>query len=401
MPWKISDGEQKRREFIAAICARKGAFAVVCRAYDISRECGHKWWRRFKAGGLAGLKERSRRPSAAMRLQGRWRKRCERLRRRFPRWGALPLRVLLRASYPREHLPAVATITRWLAQAKLVQPRLRRARPGPLLPRPHWRRARQPNDVWTVDFKGRFHTGDGSRLQPLTVRDQASRYILAIVQLEPLSDRTVRPVLLRLFRRFGLPRAIHVDNGGPFGGNGALGLSTLSVWWLRLGIEVEFSRPARPGDNAAHEHMHGILKRETARPAAATRAAQLRRFERFRRRYNQVRPHRSLRLRPPASRYRHSPRRWPRALPRWHYPRAWALLCPGQGGRVWWAGRQRVIGRAFAHELLGLAPLPHGAVRVYLGPHLLGTLHPHDLAGIRPVRRPSPLPLKARSLRSA
>lgn len=401
MPWKISDREQKRREFIAAICARKGAIAVVCRAYNISRECGHKWWRRFKAEGSAGLKERSRRPSVATRLQSRWRKRCEQLRRRFPRWGALPVRALLRSSHPRKRLPGVATIARWLAQAKLVRPCLRRARPGPLLPRPRWRWARQPNDVWTVDFKGRLHTGDGSRLQPLTVRDQASRYILAIVQVEPLSDRTVRPVLRRLFRRFGLPRAIHVDNGGPFGGNGALGLSTLSVWWLRLGIEVEFSRPARPGDNAAHEHMHGILKRETARPPAASRAAQLRRFERFRCRYNQLRPHRALRLCTPASRYRCSPRRWPRTLSQWHYPRSWARLRPGKGGRARWAGRQRVIGRAFALELLGLAPLPHGAVRVYLGPHLLGTLHPHDLAGIRPARQPSPRAAKARRVRSA
>lgn len=390
MPWNVVDKEERKREFIEAVLQRKDSIAALCRAHHISRECGHKWWRRFKEGGPAGLKERSRESCAAVRLQARWRKRCEGLRRRFPRWGAMALRALLRSSYPREHLPAVATMARWLAQAQLVRPRAQHP-PGPILPRERWRVARRPNDVWTVDFKGWFRTGDGARIEPLTVRDLASRYILAIEHVAPLSDRAVRPIMLRLFRRFGLPRTIHVDNGGPFGGGGALGLSALSVWWLRLGIEVEFSRPARPGDNAAHEQMHGILKDETARPSAATRAAQLRRLNRFRRRYNHLRPHRSLRLRTPASRYYPSARRLPRALPQWHYPKGWSLLQPGGGGRVWWLGRQRVIGRAFAHECLGLTAQPEGIVSVYLGPHLIGRLHPDDPAGMRPARRCGPL----------
>ena len=145
--------------------------------------------------------------------------------------------------------------------------------------------ARRSNDVWTIDFKGWFRTADGARIDPLTVRDLHSRYLLLIAAVPAQSDRAVRGLLTGLFRRRGLPRAIRVDNGVPFGGGGVLGLSTLSVWWLRLGIQVEFGRPAQPQDNGAHEQMHRILKAETAAPPSLNAGAQHRRFQRWRHAY--------------------------------------------------------------------------------------------------------------------
>jgi hypothetical protein len=211
--------------------------------------------------------------------------------------------------------------------------------------------------------------------------------VLVVRAVRQPSERIVRRVLTGLFQRYGLPRTIRVDNGAPFGGCGALGLSRLSVWWLRLGLRVEFSRPACPQDNAAHEQMHRVLKAETARPPAANARAQQQRFVRWYWTYDYHRPHASLDQRPPASRYRPSRRPWPGRLPAWCYPATWAVLCPGANGRAWWADRQRFIGRAFVGERLGLRPRAHGVVQVYLGPHLIGTLHPGDLAGLRPARR--------------
>ena len=304
-------------------------------------------------------------------------------RRRHPTWGPLKLHWLLG---PRS--PSVRTLGRWLSLAGLVRRRLRRARPGPSVPGPARLVARRANDVWTIDFKGGFRTGDGARCAPLTVRDEVSSYVLAVRAVQEPSDRVVRRVLTRLFRRRGLPRAIRSDNGGPFGGDGALGLSRLSVWWLRLGIRVEFSRPASPQDNAAHEQMHRVLKAETARPPSVNGRAQQRRFDRWCLLYNHRRPHFALQHQTPAAHYHRSPRSWPVHLPAWHYPAAWLILRPGARGRAWWAGRQRVIGRAFAGERLGLQPRPQGIVAVYLGSHLIGTLHPGDPAGLRPARRP-------------
>jgi hypothetical protein len=247
--------------------------------------------------------------------------------------------------------------------------------------------ALHPNDVWTIDFKGAFRTQDGRRVFALTVRDAASHYVLAVWHVPRPDDAAVRAVFIRLFRRYGLPRAIQMDNGAPFGGCGALGLSRLSVWWLRLGLQLKFSRPACPQDNPAHEQMHGVLKAETTRPPSANLRAQQRRFERWRHLYNHVRPHAALANQSPGEHYRPSSRRYPLKLPNWSYPANTATLCPGANGLAWWQRRQRMIGRAFVGERLALFPISDRCTQVHLGPFLIGTLYADDAAGLRPARR--------------
>jgi hypothetical protein len=167
------------------------------------------------------------------------------------------------------------------------------------------------------------------------------------------SDELVRPVLTRLFQRYGLPRAILVDNGGPFAGVGALGLSRLSVWWRRLGIAVHFTRPGKPQDNGAHEQMHRVLKAETLQPPARTLRGQQRRFERWRGDYNDERPHESLDGRVPTQFYHRSRRSWHVPAPL-RYRRGWSCIRVGPDGRIGWQGRQVLIGRAFAGEWIGI-----------------------------------------------
>lgn len=390
MPWNECDRVTARWKFVRAVLARRASFAALCREHGLSRECGHKWWRRFLQEGRTALCERTRQPRRAARQQRCWRRRVCALRRRHPTWGPHKLHWLLRQRQPHARVPAVRTVGRWLAAAGLVRRHVRRSPPGPQVgagPRPAVAR---PNDLWTLDFKGAFRTADGTRIFALTVRDAASRCVLAVRHVRRPSEPAVRRVLTAVFRRLGLPRAVQVDNGAPFASGGPRGLSALSVWWLRLGLRVVFTRPACPQDNGAHEQMHRILKAETARPPAADARAQQRRFTRWRHRYNRDRPHAALGLRTPASHYRPSARRLPAVLPAWSYPPGWLQLRPGRNGRAWWGQRQRRVGRAFAGEWLGLRPRRGGWTEVYLGPHLLGTLHPHDHGGLRAAHTRQP-----------
>ena len=390
MPWNECDRVTARWNFVQAVLARRASFAAVCATHGISRACGHKWWRRFRQGGRPALREHTRQPHRAGQQQQGWLRRLLTLRRRHPTWGPHKLHWLLRQRHRHVRVPGVRTLGRWLAAAGLVRRHVRRAPPGPRIaadPRPV---ATRPNELWTLDFKGTFRTADGARIFPLTVRDAASRCVLAVHHVSRPNEPTVRRVLTALFRRCGLPRAVQVDNGAPFAGSGPRGLSALSVWWLRLGLRVVFTRPACPQDNGAHEQMHRVLKAETTRPPAAHARAQQRRFTRWRHCYNHARPHAALGLHPPAKRYRPSAQRLPAVLPAWSYQAAWLRLRPGANGRAWWGQRQRLFGRAFAGEWLGLRPRRSGWTEVYLGPHLLGLLHHADRAGLRPARTRPP-----------
>jgi hypothetical protein len=230
----------------------------------------------------------------------------------------------------------------------------------------------------------------------LTVRDLFSRYGLCLQLLPNQDDGAVRGAMTRLFQTRGMPEAIRVDNGSPFGGKGALGLSRLSVWWLRLGIRVEFTRRARPGDNAAHEQFHGCYQREVVAAGAAERGALQQRSRRWLAHYNQQRPHEALGQRTPAQVYRPSPRPHPAVLPPLVYPKKWVVRRVRNRGHSKWRGRLRFIGRAFVGQSVGLKPLKPNMQAVYLGKLLIGHLHQQDAPGMRPAhwqRRQSKLKL--------
>ncbi len=359
-------------------------------AFGIARSTAYLWWARFSKDGEAGLQDQPRGPKPGATRWERWREPLLKLRRRWPRFGPRKLRHLLRQQYPRQRLPSVRTLGRMLGAAGCLERRPPR-HPGPILERPKLTRATCSNAVWTIDFKGYFHTRDGARCMPLTVRDLFSRYILAVEHLAAPTEAGVRQVLRRCFRRYGVPKVIRVDNGKPFGGEGAQGLTSLSVWWTRLGIRVEFIRPAKPQDNGAHEQMHGVLQQQTAQPPATNLRAQQRRFRRFRRQYNHHRPHEKLQMRWPAEVYRPRPGLMPKpkALA---YPKSWPRKRVSQGGLIYWAGKMRWIGRPFKHQTVGLKPLgaargqTPAAVEIYLGRLLLGELHAGDPPRLRPVR---------------
>jgi putative transposase len=256
------------------------------------------------------------------------------------------------------------------------------ARPRPVRSPLAFLRGRYCNDVWTIDFKGWFFTGDGRRVQLLTVRDLASRYLLAAQHLQRVDERSVSRCLRRLFGQYGQPKAIRVDRGAPFCGDGPRHWSRLSIEWICLGIAVQITRRARPQDNGAHEQMHRVLKADTAKPPAASLRVQQRRTDRWRRWYNDVRPHEALQQQPPAQLYRPTPRS--AKPPAWMYPSDWPTLLVDRRGHICWRGKRRQIGRAFFAQRIALRPRKYGW-DVYFGTYLLGTLHADEHL-IRPVR---------------
>ena len=355
-------------------------FAALFRKFGISRRCGYKWRKRALELGQIGLRDRSRRPRQNRRayMEG-WREAALALHVRHYRVGARKVRALLRADYPGTKLPSERTIHRWMLAAELVCARPVIARPVQCPPR--FLVGYRCNDVWTLDFKGWFYTGDRQRVQLLTVRDKASHYLLAAQHVRRVDEQSVARCLRRLFRLYGQPKAIRVDRGAPFCSVGPRHWSRLSVEWVSRGIVVQISRRASPQDNAAHEQMHGVLKNNITKPPAATLAAQQRRTERWRRWYNEVRPHQALRSRPPAQVYRPKPHAV--RPPSWLYLPNWVPLVVNRSGYIHWQGRCLQIGRAFHARRIALRP-GQGFCEVYFGPHLLGTLHDGELL-IRPV----------------
>jgi transposase InsO family protein len=257
----------------------------------------------------------------------------------------------------RDEGPPASTIGDILKREGLIVAKARSRRPvpvGEIVPG-----SERPNGEWSVDFKGWFRTRDGERCDPLTVKDTASRYLIEARVVEP-TYAGVRCALERVFEQVGLPDAIRSDNGPPFGSTGAGGLSSLSVWWLKLGIEPRYIPPASPQNNGRHERMHRTLKAETARPPAATIAEQQQRFDRFRRHYNQDRPHEALDQTPPAQHWKPSSRRLPSRLEDpWYDPDHEVRRVRYQGD-IKWGGEHVFVGEALAGELVGIAELENG-----------------------------------------
>lgn len=272
MPWKTTDQAVARRAFIAARWQQRETMGELCRRFGISRSCGHRWWRRAQEEG-ARCRERSHRTKTAEKLQKRWRERVLKLRRHYRFSGAHQLRWYLGRDYPLGPWPSVSTIGRWLRAAGKTRRRRRRPKTGPTVvvtPSPVcW-----SNDAWSADFKGSFPAGDGRRVWPLTVRDVATCCILAVKHVARADEKRVGAILHRLFRKLGRPRALWVDNGPPFGATGPRGWSRLAVRCVRLGIRMEYGRPACPQDNAEHEQMHQVLTLQTTKPVAGSVAAQ-------------------------------------------------------------------------------------------------------------------------------
>jgi hypothetical protein len=229
-----------------------------------------------------------------------------------------------------------------------------------------------------VDFKGQFKTGDGIYCYPLTVMDNASRYLLGCDGFYGTRYNETRQILEKLFQEYGLPERIRSDNGVPFASTSIGGLSRLAVWWVRLGIIPERIQPGKPQQNSRHERMHRTLKQDATKPPARNMRLQQERFDSFRVQYNNIRPHEALGLQVPASTYRYSKRSFPSKLPDLIYPDHFKKSFVNHNGCVHFKGRYLYVGYLLRGEIIGLEEIDNGIWDAYFGPVLLGEAREQD-----------------------
>ncbi len=262
MPWKECNVEDERLRFVARL--QGGAkMAALCREFGISRKTGYKIFNRYKDTGLEGLTDRSRRPYRhANQIPFQIETLIVEIKREYPSWGAPKIRERLRRLYPDVHTPACSTVHAILDRNGLVERGPKRRRNKAMGTELH--HVKEPNQLWCADYKGEFMLADKRYCYPLTITDYASRYVIACDALSTTKERYAFTVFERAFKDFGLPTTIRTDNGVPFASpNSLFNLSKLSVWWLRLGINIERIKPGCPQQNGRHERMHLTLKKET------------------------------------------------------------------------------------------------------------------------------------------
>ncbi len=327
----------------------------LCQRYEVARETGYVWLRRYRQAGVAGLVER---PRAAHRHGNQTPEEIEQmvleLRQAHMRWGPRKLKRILERDEPGRVWPTASTIGALLKREGLVVARKKRWRTAPYTePLAH---ADEANRVWCADFKGWFRTADGERIDPLTISDAHSRYLLRCQAVEKTDTARVQAIFEAAFREHGMPEAIRTDNGAPFASRALAGLSRLAVWWIKLGILPERIAAGHPEQNGRHERMHRTLKQEAAQPPAANRRKQQQALDHFRQEYNQVRPHEALEMQTPAAVYQPSARTFPERVPEPQYPETMLVRSVRPHGHFRWKKDDVFLSEVLWGERVGLLP---------------------------------------------
>lgn len=374
MPWQQTDPVNERLKFVAAAQSGHVSMTELCRRFRISRKTGYKLLDRYESEGPEALRDRSRAPhrhpnQTAPSLEGA----ILRVRKRHPTWGSKKILAVLEREWDAEELPVRSTVDSVLKRAGVVTPRSARRRRQPSAAPVV--QATGPNDVWSIDYKGWFRVGDGTRCDPLTVNDVFSRASLECRAMVSPKLEDVQYRLERLFGELGLPGAILSDTGPPFASQGLGRLSRLGVWLVRLGVRPIFIEPGHPEQNGRHERFHETLKAETATPPRVSVRAQQAAFDRFRTYYNEERPHEALGMLMPSDLYRPSKRSMPNFLSEHEYPDHYEVRRVRRDGSMKWDGGFIFVGEAMAGEQVGVEPRDDGHWRVHLGVLPLGVLH--------------------------
>jgi transposase InsO family protein len=376
MPWKVSGVVERRRQFAREYETGEWTMTELCRAYGISRPTGYALWHRYESAGEAGLEEGSR---AAARHPNQTASEIEEqvleLRRGHMRWGPRKLKAYLERKHPGESWPAASTIGELLQREGLVIGRKKRRKVPPYTQ--PFQVAEEPNQLWCADFKGWFRTGDGERIDPLTITDAHSRYLLRCQAVEKTDTARVQAIFETAFREYGMPQAIRTDNGAPFASRAVAGLSRLSVGWMKLGIVPERIAAGHPEQNGRHERMHRTMKEETATPPQANRRAQQRTQDEFRREYNQERPHEALAMQTPSDCYVPSPRPYPARVPEPEYGGALQVRKVRECGVFTWKHENVFLSKTLSGERIGLLPIEDHYYRVYFAAFPLALFDSH------------------------
>jgi transposase InsO family protein len=379
MPWRECDMTTLRHEFVALAVQDGANRRELCRRFGISPKTGYKWIERFARHGQDGLQDRSRQPlQVPLRTPAAVEDAVLALRHAHPTWGG---RKIHRRLLDLEHqdVPTPSTVTRILHRHGLILP----AASAHSTP---WQRFEHahPNDLWQMDFKGHFQTGQAT-CHPLTVLDDHSRYNIVLAACARPNGEHVMPALIAAFRRYGLPVQINADNGAPWGSPSRPehGITRLTIWLIQLGIRISHSRPAHPQTNGKDERFHRTLKADVLqgrhfRDLTDTQQA----FDQWRRVYNHERPHAAIGLATPVTRYRPSRLAYPERLPEIVYRPGDVVLPVGWDGRIKLHGRVLRVSNALHTHHIAARALSHrdGVFDLYFAHQRIGQVDLHQLA---------------------
>jgi transposase InsO family protein len=362
MPWKTSSVMDEKLRFVFAYERDEQTMGELCSSFGISRETGYVWLRRYRQYGVRGLVELNRAPHRHPNQTDADRERAVlELRQAHMRWGPRKLKRILERDQPGRGWLATSTIGEIVKRAGLVVAGKKRRHTEPYSePLAH---AAESNRVWCADFKGWFKARDGTRIDPLTISDAWSRYLLRCQAVEKTNTERVRAIFEAAFREYGLPDAIRTDNGAPFASSALGGLSRLAVWWTKLGIAHERIQAGHPEQNGRHERMHRTLKQDVH--TADDWRSQQRELDRFRHEFNHVRPHEALQMQTPAGVYEPSLRPYPAQQPEIQYPDSMEVRIVKTQGQFRWKKKDIFLTEVLWGEPIGLLPVQPGLYTIY------------------------------------
>lgn len=376
MPWHEASVMSQRNEFVALAQQDGCNLSQLCRRFGISRPTAYKWLHRMQAQGSAGLCDGSRRPhSSPTRTATVLEQAIVAARQTHPAWGARKLWhwLVQQQQFRPSDLPAPSTVHAILRRHGCIEPAATLAHQ----PMQRFEHA-APNDLWQMDFKGDVRLCDTARTRcfPLTVLDDHSRFALALHACTDQRTETVQAVLRDVFRRFGLPARMTMDNGSPWGTDGTQPYTHLTIWLLRLGIRFSHSRPFHPQTQGKDERFHRTLQVELLCTHAWCEVAPCQdAFDAWRQMYNLERPHEALGFVPPVQRYRPSERPFPELLPPLEYGPDDQVRKVQSHGRFSFQGCTYHVSKAFHGERLALRCVADGEWQVCFGSHELGRIH--------------------------
>lgn len=374
MPWEEKSVLDQKKLFIVRWQLQEETFTELCQEFDIARKTGYKWVRRYQAEGLKGLEEYKREPKH-MPQQISNEILCEifKARQRKEFWGGKKISRYLR-NQGFSCVPHARTIDRYLKRGGYVTPR--RTRRNQKLQEEKLIEARVPMDVATIDFKGWWRTGDGKRCEPLTVRDQSSRYILNLSAHAGASFEAVKERVSGVFEQYGLPLVMRSDNGSPFASVSAMHrLTRFGIWLMKLGVLPNRIEPACPDQNGAHERFHWDIKRELQKNPARELGEEQKRFDIWRYEFNHERPHESLNDDTPAQHFRASPRKYLGDNVLFEYPADFEMRKISRSGEFNWKGKPIRFAKSLAGEYIGIEDSGEPDLKVWFYDFYLASLH--------------------------
>lgn len=372
MPWRITNVEDQRKLFIKNYLENTSSIAELCRAFEISRKTAYKWIERFHQFSYEGLKDQRRARLSQDQTDDALMQKILTLKQKRMTWGPKKILGFLMHQEPEKNWPSATTIGNILLRNGFQKTRELKKR----LPARHniFSHCLQPNDVWSIDFKGWFQTKEGIKCDPLTLTDAHSRFLLHCSKLPLGTTEYVWAVMEKSFYQYGLPTYLRHDNGPPFATCGAGRLSKLSINLIKAGIIPEWIDPGKPYQNGRHERMHRTLKAEGVFPHKLTLKEQQIKFSEFQHYFNFERPHESLGQKTPGSIYIKSVRTWNGELKPPEYDAGWQVSRVRSSGQIGWRGDAIFVSKTLENEDLGLKENDEGEWEVYYGPVYLGTI---------------------------